>query len=211
MARQRFKQHAMVVTACVIAGVFAAVLWIGSGATTSVPKATSSELVDETTFAEPLPDFRLTERSGRRISLEDLRGKVWVADFIFTRCPGPCPAMSRKFAELQRAFRKLDDVRLVSITVDPEHDTPEALSKYADSYGADPQRWLFLTGEKQTILDLAVEGFKISAGNDPSLHGTHFVLVDRRGRIRGFYRSSDTEALEQLRRDVRQLVKEPAG
>lgn len=211
MARPQFKQYATVGIACAIAGIFAAVVWIGSGARTTLPKAHSSEPVDAGELAEAVPNFSLTERSGKRISLRDLRGKVWVVDFIFTRCPGPCPAMSRKFAQLQRAFRKLDDVRLVSITVDPEHDTPEVLSKYADSYGADPERWLFLTGEKQTIVDLAVEGFKISAGNDPGLHGTHFVLVDRQGRIHGFYRSSDAEALEQLRRDVRELVKEPAG
>jgi protein SCO1/2 len=118
--------------------------------------------------------------------------------------------MSLKFAQLQRAFRKLADVRLVSISVDPEHDTPEVLTAYADSYEADPERWLFLTGEKQTIINLAVNAFKISAGDDPQLHGTHFVLVDRQGRIRGFYRGSEQTALEQLKRDVRRLAQEPS-
>jgi len=158
----------------------------------------------------PLPDFSLTERSGKTITLPDLAGKVWVADFIFTRCPGPCPRMSERFADLQQAFSRLDDVRLVSISVDPDHDTPEVLTKYAQSYGADPQRWLFLTGNKEAIVSLAVKGFKIAADEkEPNLHGLHFALVVRAGQVRGYYRSSEDESLAQLRAEVRKLLEEP--
>jgi protein SCO1/2 len=212
MAREALKQSSMVVAAGAVAGIFAALVWWKfGGATQQQPERSAGDFAEAAEgFAVPLPEFTLTERSGKPLSLDDLRGKVWVADFIFTRCPGPCPAMSLKFAQLQRAFRKLADVRLVSISVDPEHDTPEVLTAYADSYEADPERWLFLTGEKQTIINLAVNAFKISAGDDPQLHGTHFVLVDRQGRIRGFYRGSEQTALEQLKRDVRRLAQEPS-
>lgn len=209
------RQLTILIAAFVAALGLTASAWLVFGGAASTRRAVSRNDGDGAAGNLPvlaeLPEFTLTERSGNPISRDDLHGKVWVADFIFTRCPGPCPAMSRRFAELQRAFRNLDNVRLVSISVDPEHDTPEVLADYAESYGADPERWLFLTGEKEAILDLAVQGFKISAGDDPNLHGTHFVLVDRRGHIRAFYRSSDDETLAQLRRDVRRLAKEPTG
>jgi protein SCO1/2 len=212
MASGQWKQYGTVILAGTVAVAFAVAVWVHyDGATRSPERAARSVAGLDIDFAEHLPDFTLTERSGKPLSLADLRGKVWVADFIFTRCPGPCPAMSRKFAELQRAFRKLDDVRLVSISVDPEYDTPEVLSAYGDSYGADPERWFFLTGDKQTIIELAVDGFKISADDEPNLHGTHFVLVDRRGRIREFYRSGEAEALDKLQRDARRLLQEPPG
>jgi protein SCO1/2 len=106
-----------------------------------------------------VPDFRLSERSGREVSNRELQGKVWVAAFIFTRCVDECPLMSNRMARLQQAFAAEQDVRLVSITVDPEHDTPVVLSEYASHFGADPQRWLFLTGDKAAIFRLAREGF----------------------------------------------------
>jgi protein SCO1/2 len=108
-----------------------------------------------------VPDFALIERSGRQITRDDLLGKVWIADFIFTRCVAECPLISGRMARLQELFAADDDVCLVSITVDPEYDTPEVLRAYAERFGARPQRWWFLTGDKAEIYHLATEGFHL--------------------------------------------------
>jgi protein SCO1/2 len=109
-----------------------------------------------------LPDFSFVERSGRTVSLADLRGKVWIANFIYTHCTDTCPLQSARLAALQDDFAGERDLRLVSITVDPARDTPKVLAEYAARYGADPDRWLFLTGEKQAIYALAQQGFYLS-------------------------------------------------
>ncbi|MGH7406768.1 MAG: SCO family protein [Candidatus Methylomirabilales bacterium] len=108
-----------------------------------------------------VPEFSLTERSGRQVRGSDLRGKVWIANFIYTHCPDTCPLQSGQIARLQADLAAEGDVRLVSITVDPERDTPEVLSRYADRFGAAPDRWIFLTGEKEAIHRLAREAFRV--------------------------------------------------
>jgi protein SCO1 len=157
-----------------------------------------------------LPDFRLTERSGRPLSLADLRGRPWVADFIFTQCGGACPAMTARMARLRRDLSK--DVASVSFTVDPAHDTPEVLARYAAAFRAD-EGWHFLTGPQKDLYDLSVGGFKLAAmevpaaeqgagGDGPFLHSSKFVLVDGEGVIRGYYDSTDEPALRALLADV---------
>jgi protein SCO1/2 len=155
-----------------------------------------------------LPDFRLIERNGQPLGLAELKGKVWIADFIFTRCPGPCPRMSSRMAALQRDLRSEEAFRLVSISVDPEFDTREVLTKYADRYEADEHRWFFLTGGKIAIHQLAKSGFRVGGVDDVTLHTTRFVLIDRQGRVRGYYSSSDEEELRKLRSDARVLLRE---
>ncbi|MBI4391779.1 MAG: SCO family protein, partial [candidate division NC10 bacterium] len=108
-----------------------------------------------------VPDFALTERSGRPVMAEALRGKVWIATFIFTRCSDTCPLQSAEMARLQGEFAAEEDLRLVSVTVDPEWDTPAVLARYATHFGAHPDRWLFLTGERATIHALAREAFRL--------------------------------------------------
>lgn len=108
-----------------------------------------------------VPDFTLVERSGRQVRRDDLAGKVWIVDFIYTRCVDECPLASGRMARLQQVFADEEDVRLVSITVDPQHDTPEVLRAYAARFMAHPQRWWFLTGDKATIYRLAQEGFHL--------------------------------------------------
>ncbi len=121
-----------------------------------------------------VPDFSFIERSGRAVRLSDLRGKVWIANFIYTHCTETCPIQSAQIAQLQADLRDVPDVRFVSITVEPETDTPPALTEYARRYGADPEKWLFLTGDKRAIYRLALEGFRLSvadpreAGQAPS-------------------------------------------
>lgn len=163
-----------------------------------------------------LPEFRLVERSGRPLSLADLRGHPWVADFIFTRCAGACPAMTARMARLRRDVPP--DVRFVSFTVDPAHDTPEVLARYAASFHAD-EGWRFVTGPAQDLYALSVAGFKLAAmevppaeqsagGDGPFLHSSKFVLVDGAGVIRGYYDSTEEAAMRTLAADAAAL---PAG
>lgn len=151
----------------------------------------------------PLPvlglvaDFSLTNQMGQPVTLADLHGQVWLADIIFTRCPGPCARMTRQLASLQAALPKGGAAQLVSLTTDPEFDSPEILSKYAAHYGADSNRWHFLTGTKLQIANLAVESLKLTtlekpvaertSADDLFIHSTIFVLVDKEARLRGVF------------------------
>lgn len=164
-----------------------------------------------------VPAFRLVERAGGVFSSAELTGKVWVADFIFTRCAGTCPGMSRQMEELQATLKALPrwkEVRLVSFSVDPTNDTPEVLRDYADSYKADRRQWLFLTGPRQDVWKLTKEGFKLPVGEDtenlqmPITHSTRFALVDQQGRIRGYYDALDAAAREKLAADVEKVLAE---
>jgi cytochrome oxidase Cu insertion factor (SCO1/SenC/PrrC family) len=181
-----------------------------------------------------VPDFALTERSGRPVTRAELLGAVWMANFIYTECTETCPAQSLQVRRLQDEFAGAKDLKLVSITVDPERDTAEVLRRYAERYSADPVRWLFLTGPKAAIYALAKDGFKLSvadAGGTSApterrsllsppaafashgsggiiIHSSRFVLVDRRGGIRAYHRTDDPESLERLRGNVRALLAE---
>jgi len=157
-----------------------------------------------------VPEFRFTERSGRPITRQDLNGQVWIADFIFTHCSGICPAMSSNMQTLQA--RLPGEIRLVSFSVDPANDTPAVLTEYAKRYNADPERWLFLTGEADAVQSLSVGGFKLaldpSAGSEaePILHSSRFVLIDRNGHIRGYYGTDDERGLDRLIADAKKLI-----
>ena len=160
-----------------------------------------------------LPAFSLVNRDGRTIHLEDLAGAPWVADFIFTRCPASCPMMSARMARLDRNLPRDLDVLLVSISVDPAYDTPEVLERYSKKFQA-PERWLFLTGEREDVRRLSIEGFKLGLdmdpppgviGPEPILHSTRFVLVDGQGQIRGYYEAFDEASTEKLRSDLLRL------
>ncbi len=163
-------------------------------------------------------NFDLTERSGKKITLEDLRGKVWIGDFIFTRCAGICPIMSGHMKRLQEELKNEKELRFVSFSVDPEHDTPEKLAEYAKRYNADPEKWFFLTGDKNAIFELSLKHFYLGVGDAPLeerpapdqvvTHSSRFVLVDRQGRIRGYYDSAQPENMEKLAKDARRLLKE---
>jgi protein SCO1/2 len=162
-----------------------------------------------------VPNFNLVERSGSAISLSDLSGKVWVADFIFTHCAGPCPLLSLQMGALQEPLKELEDVRLVSISVDPERDTPEVLEAYSRRYNADPEKWLFLTGEKADIYQLIRKGFQVTVDNTPEdeasdqiMHSLRFALVDRKGQVRAYYTGSDSDLADRLVPDVKRLLQE---
>jgi protein SCO1/2 len=152
-----------------------------------------------------LPDFQLTSQSAQPFDSKSLDGSIWVADFIFTTCPGPCPRMSAQMRGVQTAVASMPDVKLVSFTVDPQHDTPTALAQYAGRYHAEPGRWFFLTGEQTALEALCRNGFKLGDVDGSLVHSTRFVLMDRRSRVRGFYSSSDDGALPRLLHDIRSL------
>lgn len=163
-----------------------------------------------------LPPFTLTAHTGRSLSDADLRGRPWVADFIFTRCGGICPAMTSRMARLQKDVPP--GTPLVSFTVDPLGDTPEVLARYARNFGAG-DTWSFVTGPQEALYSLATSGFRLGAfevpegqqrpgGDGPFLHSSKLVLVDGRGQVRGYYDSADEAALRRLVEDLYRVSKE---
>jgi len=159
-----------------------------------------------------VPNFQLTNQNNQPFGSTHLAGKIWIADFIFTSCPGPCPMVSSRMSELQRPLEKTD-VHLVSFSVDPEKDTPEVLRSYAEKLKAQPARWDFLTGSKSTIYDLSKNGFKlaVSDGSEETglpVHSTRMVLVDRHGQIRGYYEATAADAVTKVLADTSHLLRE---
>lgn len=152
------------------------------------------------------PDFTFTERSGRAFSKSELLGKPWIADFIFTSCAGQCPFMSSEMSKLQGLFSKETPMQFVSFTVDPKRDTPEVLSEYAERYGAEKERWFFLTGSPEEI-DRILKGFFLSPVEEPAMHSLYFILVDEKGALRGYYDSSEAGAIKRLIRDAKILTR----
>ncbi len=152
-------------------------------------------------------DFSLTNQDNIPTQLKDLKNKVWVADFVFTTCSGICPSMSKNMSAMSKVFNHYPDVRMVSFSVNPENDTPEVLKKYASKYDAN-DRWVFLTGSRDTITKLAVESFKMGDMKEIVFHSAMFVLVDRKGRIRGYYDSGDASRIERLHQDIPLLRRE---
>ncbi len=165
-----------------------------------------------------LPSFALSDQNAQMFGSADLAGVVWVADFVFTSCPGRCPLLTREMSRIQNEIRTQgwDDVRLVSISVDPETDTPRALADYAKKHGADPGLWRFLTGPREQVWNLSVDGFKLPVAeaaehgiDGPILHSNKFVLADRIGQIRGYYDAMEPEQWTKLIDDLRSVRQEP--
>ena len=163
-----------------------------------------------------VPTFALTERTGRPLTNDDLAGHVWIVDFIFTRCPDFCPALTARMAGLAKQLAPAGDpIRLVSISVDPVHDTPDVLRDYATRAGA-RDGWLFVTGDRAAVASLLRDGFKVAWADDgpptsPITHSDRFVLVDRMLRIRGYYHGTDPDDVTRLARDATALRDGRAG
>jgi len=152
-----------------------------------------------------IPAFQLTAQSGQPFDSKSLQGNIWVADFIFTTCPGPCPRMSSQMRGVQSAVASMPDVKLVSFTVDHKNDTPTVLAAYATRYRAEPGRWFFLTGDQAALETICRNGFKLGDVDGSLVHSTRFVLLDRQSRVRGFYSTSEDGALPRLLHDIRTL------
>jgi protein SCO1/2 len=161
-----------------------------------------------------IPDFDFVDQEGQPFGTGSLRGKVWVADFIFTRCPTICPMITERMQVVQKRTKNLGpSFHMVSFSVDPEYDTPEVLRAYARGHKVNRVRWSFVTGPFDELKNHVESGMKIAMGREkpdepiPSVtHGTHFVLVDTQMKIRGFYDSSDDQKMAQLIRDIGLLL-----
>jgi len=210
-----------------LAGLAVAAWWrgpsrrlVGDGAAPQqgsvVQAPTDVEAPGELAHYGTVPAFELVSQTGSKVRLADLAGGVWIGDFIFTNCASSCPMMSAQIQKLRGALGDVEGVRFVSFSVDPERDTPEKLAEYARGYGARPEEWLFLTGDKATMRRLATEGFHLpldepsaadlAQGAEAVLHSTRLALVDAQGRIRGYYDGTDAAAMTRLGADVRRLV-----
>lgn len=184
--------------AAALLGVAAAATWQGSRGRAAAP------------VYGRIPDFSLTDQRGRPVTLADLRGAPWIADFIFTRCGGQCPMMTARMRAIQERLPPGSPMRLVSISVDPAHDTPEVLAGYAAAAGAGA-RWLFLTGPQERIFRLSREGFHLGAAptgdspEEPVIHSVRLVLVDGERRIRGYYDGTEAGVVDRLVHDASTL------
>ena len=155
-----------------------------------------------------VPAFSMVDSTGKKFGNDDLKGKVWVADFMYVHCTTQCPLMTHAMEKVQEHW-KGKGVHFVSFTMDPS-DTPQELAKYAKDYGADPSTWSFLTGKSEDVTRLAKNGFKLAASQENSdfIHSIRFTLVDKKGRIRGYYNSDDEDSLRKLNRDLWVLLAE---
>lgn len=159
-----------------------------------------------------LPAYKLTDQRGHGFGAAELRGKVYIADFVFTSCPTVCPRLTERMHDIQKRTEDLgDSLQLVTFSVDPENDTPEVLAAYAKKHEANPTRWTFLTGPLGEVETVVLRGFKMAMGKTETqpgifeiFHGERLVLVDREGKIRRFYEAND-QGLEEIIRDARLL------
>ncbi len=157
-----------------------------------------------------IPQFTLVDSNGKPFDSQSLHGKVWVADFIYTNCPGPCPRMTSQMHQVEQQVNGFEDVRLVSFSVDPDRDTPAALTTFAHRFGGPTAQWYFLTGSPATLHLLARDVFKIGDLISVMDHSTKFMLVDKSGHLRGYYSSFDQEGIPTLLNDMKRLRKETA-
>ena len=165
-----------------------------------------------------VPDFALTNQFGRVVTLADFRGQVWVADIIFTRCPRACAKMTREMSQLQSALPPNQPVKFLSLTADPEYDTPEVLSEYAKKFGAASERWQFLTGKKLDVYRLATKGLLLAVDEvkadertspeDLFVHSTRFVVVDKHGRVRGTFDGTEPSSEQKIVEAIQTLLQE---
>jgi protein SCO1 len=153
-----------------------------------------------------IPAFELINQQGHHYGMAALNGHVWVADFIYTHCEGPCPRMSSHMHSLQGKVSP--EVKLVSFSVDPERDTPQALEDYGKQFGADDAHWAFLTGDPQILNMLDHDAFKLGSLGVAMDHSTRFVLVDKKGQVRGYYGIADGDPVAKLAKDAATLEKE---
>ncbi len=160
----------------------------------------------------PAPSFQGVTAEGELFRSESLQGKVVVVSFFFTSCTGPCPILNSRLSVLQSIFSDEPDVRFVSITVDPERDTPPVLKSYAERYGAKPGRWYFVRMSPDSVEWLAVKGFRVpGSSSQPELHTTRCVLIDRRGIVRGFFSGTEEGQVKQLEQAIRRLLRTQVG
>ena len=155
-----------------------------------------------------VPDFTLVDQTGAAFeSKAKLDHNVWIADFVYTSCAGPCPRMSSQMHQVDKELASIPNIRLVSFTVDPKNDTPPVLAEYASHFAADPSRWFFLTGPEDKLQHLSKNVFMLNDTGGNLEHSTRFVLVDKESRVRGYYLTEETDAIARLIADAKMLAR----
>ena len=149
-----------------------------------------------------LPDFEFSAQSGHLFKQTDMLGQITVADFMFTRCHGPCPVMAVNMGSLYEYYADSPDIHFLSISVDPEYDSVAVLQAYAEKLQVTDSRWKFIRGEMAKVVELCEQGFKLPAENLPGMHSTKFILIDKAGYIRGYYDGTDFDAMEKIKSDI---------
>jgi protein SCO1/2 len=165
------------------------------------------------TIFHRIPDFSFINQAGNPINQELVQGKVYVCDYFFSTCQSICPIMSDQLERVAEAYKNEKDFMILSHTVDPETDTPEILNAYAQKHKARMEQWLFLTGEKESLYNLARQGYLLDAresfgGEEDFIHTQNFALIDKQRRIRGFYDGTAPDQVNQLIKDIRFLLQE---
>lgn len=193
--------------AIVLIGIVAVAAWSWGGGAVDAPGPPLP-------IGPAVPEFSLIGADGRTVTNADLSGSIWLADFVFTRCSGPCPTLSARMKSLQLALADRPEVKLVTFTLDPKNDTPAVMADYAKRFHADPQRWWFLTGTDEAAMhDLVEKGLKqtvIPAQGDQSIiHSVYILVIDKAGRIRSAHDGLDPDSKRLLLRDVQSLLAEP--
>lgn len=195
------------------------VAFIGLIFVSTILRAVTTEVPSPPPVLGVVPEFSLTDQSAETYGSAQLNGKIWVANFIFTRCQTICPVFSAEMETLQKRTNKAaNGLQLVSFSVDPEYDTPARLNEYAKRYSANPWYWHFLTGPIDDVRSTVRDGMKTAMGEaaevdmpDALFHGSHFVLVDDRMQLRGFYDVNDEETIDRLLLDVQLIIAERPG
>jgi protein SCO1 len=178
-----------------------AVVLLAGGALTYLKPSESLPVFGE------VSDFSLVDSDGATFKASELKGKVWLVSFFFSRCQGVCPAVNGRISRIVRDFSAPRlPFEVISITVDPGYDTPEVLQGYSKRFEAPADRWKFLTGDTQEISRIADEIFKLGRGEDVSMHSSRIVLVDSQMRMRGFYRGEEPSSVQTLEKDLKSLL-----
>lgn len=178
----------------------------------TVVKTVDGKAVEEN-VPPVIPEFTFTNQDNRTITAQDFKQKIYVADFFFTTCPTICPIMKKNMLKVYDVFKDHPDVRILSHSIDPEHDTPAVLKEYSDGLGVSNAMWQFVTGEKSKIYEIGQKHYLVTAGEDAKapggyIHGGQFVLVDKDKHIRGIYDGTTDTGTLDLIRDIRVLLKE---
>jgi len=180
-----------------LAGIVIAALWW-----------TTKPVLNPLPILGDIPSFEMIDTNGKTFGSENLKGKIWVADFIFTTCAGPCPIMSSEMSGIHKLFINDRNLRTVSYSVNPDYDTPEVLAEYAKRYNADTDQWHFLNAPYEDIQSILANGFKMGDLDEIVFHSINFALVDKYLNVRGYYNGTEPKEVEKLKRDITRLIEE---
>lgn len=200
MARRRV---ALALSMAALAAALAAAAWVHNART---KHRTAHREEPDLPVLHSVPPFALIDSDNREFSGESLADSVWVIGFFSARCEESCVVMNANVSKAAAEFSGTSGLQFVSVSIDPDNDTPEILKAYAARFSADTRMWHFLTGPSETIHLLAAKGFKLGRLDDPAEHSSRLVLVDRTGHIRGYYDGIDPSQMQRLIKDIRSLL-----